>query len=148
MLSKEKIERIVNDHLDGTDKFLVSIDVSTSNIIDVYVDGDNGISIGECVKISRLIEGSFDRENEDFELRVSSPGLDKPFKMLRQYKKYINREIRLELAEGEKRKGKLLSVNDKEVEIEIRKGKKSGDVIHEIIRFDRIIAAKPEISFK
>lgn len=139
---------MLNEHLAGTDKFLVDVDVSSVNIIDVFVDGDQGISIGECVRISRFIESNFDREAEDFELRVSSPGLDKPFKMLRQYKKYINRDIKVELADGEKFKGKLLAVNDTEIEIERSQGRKSKEVMKAVIPYDLIKAAKPEILFK
>ena len=84
MLNKVKIEEIVLNHLEGSDKFLVDIEISSTNVIDVYVDGDNGISIGECVQVSRLIESAFDRDEEDYELRVSSPGLDSPFKLLKQ----------------------------------------------------------------
>lgn len=148
MLNKKKIESIVNNHLEGTDKFLVGIDVSSTNVVDVFVDGDHGISIGECVKISRLIESSLDRDQEDFELRVSSPGLDKPFKLLRQYRKYIGKNIRIDLKEGKPMKVKLLEVDEEGIHIERSAGKKGKEVITEKISFRDLKSAKPEISFK
>ena len=148
MLDKKKIENSVEKHLQGTDKFLVGVEVSATNIVDVYVDGDKGVSIGECAEISRFLESQFNRETEDYELRVSSPGLDRPFKFLRQYKKYINRMIRLELNDGEKLKGKLTSVNEEEIEVGIKAGKKARDTVSKKIPFSDIKSAKPEISFK
>ncbi|MCB2219400.1 MAG: ribosome assembly cofactor RimP [Bacteroidetes bacterium] len=148
MLDKTKIESIVNDYLQGSDKFLVGIDLSSTNVIDVFVDGDEGISIGECVKISRLIESAFDREEEDYELRVSSPGLDKPFKLLRQYKKYIGRDVRVEKTDGSKLKGKLLDADESTIKLEKRVGKKGENTMIEAISMADIKAAKPEISFK
>ncbi|MEZ5199143.1 MAG: hypothetical protein R2764_23010 [Bacteroidales bacterium] len=102
MIQKSEIESIVNRFVEGTDQYLVDIHITSTNVIDVYVDSDRGISIKECVKISRLIEGSYDREVEDFELRVSSPGLDQPFKIRRQYNKYVNKEIEV-LTKDQKR---------------------------------------------
>ena len=148
MLDKKKIENSVEKHLQGTDKFLVGVEVSATNIVDVYVDGDKGVSIGECAEISRFLESQFNRETEDYELRVSSPGLDRPFKFLRQYKKYINRMIRLELNDGEKLKGKLTSVNEEEIEVGIKAGKKARDTVSKKIPFSDIKSANPEISFK
>lgn len=147
MLDKKKIETIVYEHVDGTDKFLVDISVSAGNAIDIFVDGDNGISIKECVKISRLIESNFDREVEDYELRVSSPGITKPFKLIRQYEKYVNREIVVITGEDKKVKGKLKSVSEKGFELERKKDKKSKDLILDEYLFDEIKVAKPFIGF-
>lgn len=147
MLDKKKIETIVNDHVDGTDKFLVDISVSAGNVVDVFVDGDEGISIKECVKISRLIESAFDREIEDYELRVSSAGLTKAFKLIRQYKKYLNREIEVADLDNKKVIGILKSVSDSGFELELKKGKKSKEVILEEFSFDAIKGAKPYIGF-
>lgn len=147
MLEKTKIEAIVNDHVIGTDKFLVEISVSSSNVVDVFVDGDEGISIQECVKISRLIESTFDREIEDYELRVSSPGLSRPFKMIRQYKKYVDREIFIVTNEGDKVKGVLKSVSEKGIELELKKGKKGKEIILKEFLFDGIKESKPYVGF-
>ncbi len=147
MLDKNEIEEIVNKSITGTDKFLVDISVSSTNVVEVFVDGDNGISIQECVKISRLIESSFDRDVEDYELRVSSPGLNKPFKMIRQYKKYVNREIEVVNNDDKKVKGVLKSVSENGFELERKKGKKEKERVLEEYLFDNIKEAKPFVGF-
>lgn len=147
MLDKTKIEAIVNEHVEGTDKFLVDISVSAGNVVDIFVDGDEGISIKECVKISRLIEAGFDREIEDYELRVSSAGLTKPFKLLRQYKKYLNREIEVADLENKKILGILKSISESGFELELKKGKKNKEVVLKEFSFDAIKGAKPYIGF-
>ena len=73
--------------------FIVEVNVSSSNAIRVEIDGDKGVNIADCVQISRHIEGSLDREEQDFELTVSSAGMDQPFKILRQYQRYLNRIV-------------------------------------------------------
>jgi ribosome maturation factor RimP len=148
MLSKEKIAQVVEKFIAGTDKFLVDIKVSSTNVIDVFVDGDQGISISECVKITRHLEKTFDRDQEDYELHVSSPGLTKPFVLRRQYQKYINRDIKLVTIDDEKKQGTLKSVNDDEIELEQKVGKKGKEIKLEKLLFENIKEAKPVISFK
>ena len=148
MLDKNKIATVVEKFIGGEDKFLVDVEVSRGNVVDVFVDGDDGISIGECAKISRHIVSKFDRDLEDFELRVSSPGLDKPFKLRRQYERYINREIQLVLNDGTKVKGKLLELSDDKLVIERNIGNKKKEIVNEDHSFSDIREAKPEISFK
>jgi len=146
-MDAKKIENIVNNFLKDGDHFLVEVDIKKGNVINVFVDGDNGISIDECVKISRNIESFFDREEEDFELRVSSPGLSRPFKLIRQYRKYINRQIEVKIGDGKKIKGILKSVEENKIEIEIKSGKKGRNKEVLSFRFDEINEAKPVISF-
>jgi ribosome maturation factor RimP len=148
MIDKSKIETVVSNLLQGTDKFLVEVDVSATNIIDIYVDGDKGINISECASLSRRIESEFDREEEDYELRVSSPGLDKPFKLYRQYKKYVGRPIRVELIDGQKWKGMLVQLNEEGIELERVIEKKKNETVKETILFDLVKMARPEITFK
>lgn len=148
MIDKAKIETVVSNLLEGTDKFLVDVDVSATNIIDIYIEGDQGISIGECASLSRRIESEFDRDQEDYELRVSSPGLDKPFKLYRQYKKYVGRPIRVELKDGQRWKGMLVNLDEDGIELERVIEKKKKETVKEIIPFDLLKVAKPDIVFK
>lgn len=148
MISKKNIEQVVEKFLAGSDKFLVEIKVSSANVIDVYVDGDDGISVSECAGVSRHIVRTFDREEEDYELHVSSPGLTKPFVLRRQYDKYVDREIKVLTTEDEKKKGLLKSVNDDGIELEVKSGKKGKEVKLEKLLFSDIKEAKPVISFK
>lgn len=148
MIDKNRICKLVGNYLEGTDKFLVDVDISKGNIINVFVDGDDGIIIDDCAGISKYVEMQLNRDVEDFELRVSSPGLNKSFKLLRQYKKYINREIELITKEGKVLKGILKSVSEEGVKLESRVGKKMKNKAIEEIVFDEIKESKPVISFK
>lgn len=148
MISKKTIEQVVDRFLAGTDKFLVEIKVSSTNVIDVFVDGDDGISISECVKISRHLGKNFDRDQEDYELHVSSPGLTSPFVLRRQYEKYIDREIKVLTIDDKKMHGILKAITDDEIELELKVGKKGQEIRLEKLLFADIKEAKPVISFK
>ena len=71
MVRKEDIEKIIIGTIEGTEAFLVNVDVKSGNLIRVFVDEPSGISLDECVRISKDIESSLDREEDDFDLQVS-----------------------------------------------------------------------------
>lgn len=124
MIDKNLVIKLAEEKLEGSDQFIVEVKVKTGNIIDVIVDSDSSISIDDCIKISRNIEFNLDRETEDFSLNVFSAGLDQPFKLLRQYQKYIGKEVSVLLNTGKKVKGILFTVNDEKLSIEIPANKK------------------------
>jgi ribosome maturation factor RimP len=125
MIAKQKIVDLIEEHFEGSDKFIVDVKVLTGNKIEVYVDAPKHLAIADCVALSRHIEGSLDRDKEDFSLEVSSPGATQPFKVLEQYRKYINTQVEATTKEGKKHKGVLLSANENEFVIEeTRKEKK------------------------
>ena len=96
MISTEQVEKLANEHLEGTPNYLVNVNVSRANKIIVIIDNDHGgIKVNDCVSLSKFIEDGLDREKEDFELEVSSAGIDFPLANLRQYKKNINRMLAL-----------------------------------------------------
>jgi ribosome maturation factor RimP len=132
--------------------FIVNITVGAANQILVSVDSDAGISVGECVQISRHIENSLDREIEDFSLEVSSPGLSAPFKVLRQYLKNIGGEVEVMTLSGEKKKGILKSADSAGFELEIVSKEKVDGKKVEVTKsltysFDQIKTVKIIISF-
>ncbi|MEO5645718.1 MAG: ribosome assembly cofactor RimP [Bacteroidia bacterium] len=124
MISTTLVRELAEKKLENTENYLVEVTVSAMNKIRVTIDNFKGISIQECVELSRFIEEELDRETEDYELEVSSPGLEQPFKVLQQYKKYCGREVEVKFIDGEKTEGKLISVNNTEIEIEqlVRRG--------------------------
>ncbi len=154
MITKEQIETYVAEKFEGTDKFLVELNIKAGNKIEVFIDADNGLTIDDCKMLSRHVEGSLDREVEDFELHVSSAGLDKPIKLLRQYKKNIGRKLTVNLLEGAPVTGKLLEVNENgiilEKELKKKKKKKGEPEIDPMLelKFDEIKEALVVISFK
>lgn len=118
MIKKQTITDLIKTHFEGTDKFVVDVKVLAGNKIEVYVDAPQHIVIADCVALSRFIESSLDREKDDFELQVSSPGATESFKVTEQYKKYVNTKVKVVTQEGAKHEGLLLSANDTEFVIE------------------------------
>lgn len=127
-------------HIQGSEIFLVEVLVKPGNAIRVHVDKPEGISIDECVLISRFLNESLDRDVEDYSLEVSSPGLGGAFKVKQQYEKNLGRDIEVLYTDGIKVKGKLEKVTDEGVLLNVQ-----GD--DEEIRFDEIKTAKAIISF-
>lgn len=115
MIRKETIVKLAEDFLKESSNYLIDVQVSTSNKIRVYIENDEHVSIQECIKLSRHIEHSLDRESDDFELEVSSPGIDQPFKNERQYKKYAGKDVSITLSNGLKIEGKLIELKDKQI---------------------------------
>lgn len=140
MITSENIADLVRQYTGGSDIFLVEVVVKPGNAITVHVDRPDGISIDECVKISRYLNESLDRDVEDYSLEVSSPGLGCAFRVKQQYEKNLGRDIEVLYTDGIKVKGKLLTVSDKGIVLNVQ-----GD--DEEIRFDEIKTAKAIISF-
>lgn len=124
MIDKFKVLDIVKDVLEGSDKYLVNMKITPDNRIFVDLDGDNGINIDDCIEVSRAIENSLNRDEEDFELNVSSAGADSPLKMPRQYRRHVGRELSVEPFEGAKVEGVLTEAGDTQFTIKTKGSKK------------------------
>ena len=102
---------------------------------------NQGVSIKDCVSVSRNIEHNLDREKEDFELQVSSPGLDQPFVVINQYLKNLGNKVTVTTKSNTVLIGELLEANKKEItlkEIKIKKNtatkkKETIENIHQIM---------------
>lgn len=102
MALKDKVEALVAAALEGyTDLFLIDLTVGTDNKIMLTIDGDNGVTLQDCINMSRAVEHNLDREEEDFALEVASAGASSPLTLPRQYKKNIGRTLLVKTAEGE-----------------------------------------------
>ena len=112
MINKQTIISLIESHFEGSDKFIVDIKVLAGNKIEVYIDAPKHIVIADCVELSRFIEGHLDREKEDFELQVSSPGATESFKVLDQYRKYKETKVKVVTKDGKKYEGVLKEAND------------------------------------
>ena len=137
---------------DRPDLFLVSVKMHVNGKLIILVDGDNGIAVGDCAAISRHVGYHLEEENvieQAYNLEVSSPGIDLPLTMKRQYEKNVGRNVEVKTATT-KREGKLLSVTDEGISIEEKvkeKGKKA-ELIESSIPFADITETKVLISFK
>ena len=131
--------------------FLVEISVKPTNNIKVFVDADQGAAIDQLTKINRALYKWIEESlfpNGDFSIEVSSPGLDEPLKLDRQYLKNIGRMVEIVLKNGLKNEGKLISVSENEIVIEEETGKgKKKEVIQHIILKEQIKTTKVQVKF-
>jgi len=131
--------------------FLVEISVKPTNNIKVFLDADQGAAIDQLSRINRALYKWVEENlfpNGDFSIEVSSPGLDEPLKLDRQYSKNIGRMAEIVLKNGLKKEGKLISVSESEVVIEEEKGKgKKKEVIQHIILKEEIKTTKVQVKF-
>lgn len=150
MIDKAQLTERIHAYLEGSDKFLVDIRVSTRNKVSIAIDGDKGVNIADCAQLSKHIESLFDRDKEDYELEVSSVGVGTPLTLIRQYRVNLGRLIAVFFPDDTKVKGKLTEVLDNgirvEKEIAIKgKRKKNPDTDKDnvvFIAFDDIKEAK------
>lgn len=145
----QKINNLIKE---DSGLFLVEIKIRPTNNIKVFIDGDQGVSIEKLVhynrKLYKEIEESNMFPNGDFSLEVSSPGLDEPLKLHRQYLKNIGRFVEVTEKEGNKKEGKLLSVSDESITVEEVKGQgKKREIIQLTILFDNIKSTKIQVKF-
>jgi ribosome maturation factor RimP len=123
MIDRNLIIQLTEEKL-KKDQFIVEITVGQTNQISVLLDSDTGITIDDCIKVSRHIEGNLDRETEDFELQVSSAGLGQPFKTHRQYIKNLEREVEVIFTNGQKQTGILKNADESGFDLEVSKNEK------------------------
>lgn len=127
MIEKALVEQAVSRALEGSDMFLVDLTVSADNRIVVEVDSMKPMDIDSCAQLSRRIEESLNRDEEDFELEVGSAGLTSPFKVKAQFDKNIGNEVEVLTRDGRKFSGKLTEAGDETFTVEVaRKVKKEG----------------------
>jgi ribosome maturation factor RimP len=132
--------------------FLVEIRIKPTNNVKVFVDGDQGLPIEKCVAINRALYKNISESGmypgDDFSLEVSSPGLDEPLKLKRQYVKNIGRPVEVSKTDGVIVEGVLKLVDDNAVTVVEEKGKnKKKEWIEHIIPFDQIKTTKIQIVF-
>ena len=154
MTIEQKVSELVEQKIaDRPDLFLVDVKMHSNGKLIILVDGDNGLDISDCVAISRHVGFHLEEENtieHAYNLEVSSPGIDTPLKLKRQYEKNLGRNVQVKLTEGAKREGKLINVSEEGITIEEKikeKGKKA-ELVESFIPFNQIAETKVLISFK
>jgi ribosome maturation factor RimP len=153
-MNQNRVKQLVEEALEeNLSLFLIDLDFSSGNHIKVVVDGDTGVPLSECIRISRKVEHNLDRETEDFSLEVTSPNITDPITDIRQYNKNLNRTLKVKTAE-QKFEGKLTAVTAQEITLNwkarepkpIGKGKITVEK-QEIIPLKEIKEAKVKIIF-
>ncbi len=149
----EKIQQLLNQILQTEAQyFCINVRIKPTNNIKVFIDGDNGITIEKCVQFNRklykLIEEAALYPEGDFSLEVSSPGVDEPLKIQRQYNKNIGRNIEIIFLDGTKKEGKLLQVAEADIIIEFTEGKgKKATTQQLVIPFNNIKTTTVQVKF-
>lgn len=158
MLDRKFILELIDERIAELDNglYVVELSISSSNVINVELDKiKGGVSVNDCVSVSRNIEHNLDREKQDFELHVSSAGLDKPIRHVNQYSKNVGRSFKVVMNDGEKYEGELMKLTDtgiviKQISLQKSVEKRRKIQVEEILElpFTEIKESKIVISFK
>ncbi len=146
---EDRIQGLLADH---PSHFLVEVRIKPTNNIKVFIDGDEGVNLGQLIeynrKLYRQLEDSGAYPDGDFSLEVSSPGLDEPLKLFRQYKKNIGRYVDVMMQDQTRKEGKLIDATEDAITIETETGKgKKKEVRQDVIPFKQIKQTKIQIKF-
>ncbi|MFO7863265.1 MAG: ribosome assembly cofactor RimP [Salinivirgaceae bacterium] len=149
MLNNETLLAALEDAIENTQVFIVEVKLSATNKINITLDHPDGLPVDECARVSKHIESVFDRDEEDYEMQVSSPGIEQAFKVADQYTKNIGREVRVILRDGTTFEGFLTNVTDSEITIEwVELTKLPGQKKKEEKKFTEVIALNDIASTK
>jgi ribosome maturation factor RimP len=147
------IEQKVNELLGAhPSHFLVEVRIKPTNNVKVFIDADEGIPLSELIQYNRKLYKSLEESglfpNDDFSLEVSSPGLDEPLKLHRQYKKNEGRFVEIQLNDGSKKEGKLMETTEDGIVLETETGKgKKKEIKQETVLFTDIKTTKIQVKF-
>ncbi len=155
MIKTQDIEPIVDRFLNEAGLFLVLLKISPDNVIDIMIDGPHGVNLDQCVALSHAINAGLDREVEDYELTVSSAGLEQPFRVLPQYLKYVGKEVEVVLKSGKKLNATLLEATADQLTLQYEelqkvagKKRKQPVTFTEIYLLTAIKTTKPIVKWK
>lgn len=158
MISKKTVAKLIKERIAELDNglFIVSLNISPSNAIHVELDKYEGnVAVTDCMSVSRNVEHNLDREEQDFELSVSSAGLDKGLRVFPQYTKNIGRGVKVKLNAGGTIEGIMIDATPEQITVQTSRkerieGRKKKEVIIEdhVLTMDKIKETKIIISFK
>ncbi len=149
MITKDHIRKLSEQHISGTGIFIVDVRLSSTGRITVLIDRPEGVRIDDCAMLSRQISNDLGEEGGDYELNVSSPGLDMPLLVPEQFRKNEGRMVDVVTNEGERFKGTMLNVTaggfDLSVDTKVKK-----EIVTTVrsFNFEDVKSVKVIISFK
>ncbi|MBQ0063893.1 MAG: ribosome assembly cofactor RimP [Prevotella sp.] len=139
MIDKQIVTDLVEQWLEGSEYFLVDVQVDTNARIVVEIDHKDGVWIEDCVELSKFIEAHLNRDEEDYELEVGSAGLGQPFKVVRQYENHTGKQVEVLTEDGKKLRGILKEVNSPEFTITVQeKQKEEGKKKARLVDVDKV----------
>ena len=154
MQVEERVIELIEEKIaDRPDLFIVSVRFLNNGVLEILMDGDQGIAIDDCVQISRHVGFHFEEEDvvdRAYRLEVSSPGLDSALTLNRQYHKNIGRKVAIKLTDGTQKEGVLLAVTSEAIEIleKVKEKRKKAVEVETQLLFPQIKETKVLISFK
>ena len=156
MITKEALGEIITNYLNANGLFLVDIEISKENDITITIERHEGsVKVEDCIAIDKIVSANFDRDVEDYSLTVTSAGLDQPFKVLDQYKKFVGSEVEIVMKKGGKLKGILSGYNEENIEVTTSKMVKKEGAKKKVqedtvttYTYDELKSCKPVIKFK
>jgi ribosome maturation factor RimP len=146
---EEKVSNLLAAH---PSHFLVEVRIKPTNNVKVFIDADEGVILSDLIEYNRKLYKQLEESslfpNGDFSLEVSSPGLDEPLKLFRQYKKNTGRFVDITMNDGSKKEGKLMQATEDGIVIETETGKgKKKEIKQESVLFDQIKNTKIQVKF-
>lgn len=115
---KQKAEKFLNEALvENPHLFLIEFSVDAKSHIRVVIDGDDAVSISDCMAVSRKIEHQMDPENDDFSVEVTSSGVSQPLQIPRQYIKNVGRSLEVTLKDNTKIKAELIEADKNKIQL-------------------------------
>ena len=117
---KTYIEGKLNDHLSDTPYYLVELNLLPNKKLEVFIDSDNNVTLDKCTSINQYLIDLIDLNAEierDFQIEVSSPGLNRPFNSIRQYQKNLNRVLEVTLSDDRVLEGRLNDILEDKIEL-------------------------------
>ena len=150
MITKDHIRRLAEEHIGDSGIFLVDVRLSSTGRITVIIDRDEGVNIDDCASMSKNISNDLGEEMGDYELNVSSPGLEMPFLVLRQYLKNEGRMVAVVTNEGDSEKGMLTNVTKGGFDLKSETRQKNKEIITTVrsFNYEDVKTVKVIISFK
>ena len=120
MITTDQLQQALQRQLEGTPHFLVSAEVRPGGKAVVEVDHDETpITLGDLTSINKGLQEEFGEAMDDVEMQVGSPGLGKPFKVERQYRKRIGKGVDLTLVDGTLVQGVLKTFDEHGISLQI-----------------------------
>ena len=129
MMFRNKVQELLDAALAEREHlFLIDLNINDTNKISITLDGDSGVNLQDCIDVSRAIENSLDREEQDFSLEVASAGVSSPLKLVRQFKKNVGRTLKVKTISSEEIEAELTFEDDEKIILEwqAREPKKIG----------------------
>lgn len=150
MITKDHIRKLAESHISGTGIFLVDVRLSSTGRITVLIDRNEGVTIDDCASMSRFISNELGEAVGEYELNVSSPGLEMPFLVIEQYRKNEGRLVEVVSNDGSREKGALMNITHGgfDLRVDTKEKKKEITSVIKSFNYEDVKSVKVIISFK